>query len=112
DVHVPDGDRVVVGLTGATVVERGLAVLLDQPAPIAVLGVGRLGREAHEDLLDRGVLLGRRLLVPERTVEHRGGDRHGGRGGGAGLLLVADGLVADRTGLLGVPAPAGGVAEV
>ena len=32
DVHVPDGDRVVVRLAGATVVENGLAVVLDHPA--------------------------------------------------------------------------------
>src|SRR4051794_5062562 len=109
DVHVADGDRVVVELAGATVAQDGLAVGLDQP-----LAVHRFGVEVLEDRLDGRVLAGSLFLVPVRAVEHRGGDERAGLGVGAGLRLgAADRRIADLLAALGVgPAPTGCVAEV
>ena len=109
DVHVPDGDRVVVHLAGAAVVQRGLAVDADQAH-----AVDRFGVEVLEDPLDGRVLAGRLVLVPVGTVEHRRGDERGRLGVRPGLGLgAADRRVADLLVVLDVlPTPAGGVAEV
>ena len=64
DVRVADGDRVVVGLAGAPVVEGDLAVV-----PMRPLAVGRLGTEVLEDGLDGGVLA--RHARPRPTSRRR-----------------------------------------
>src|SRR6478609_484050 len=112
DVDDAHRDGVVVGLTGTAVEQRRLAVVLHQPAVVAVAGVGGLGLQVLEDRLDGRVLARLLLFVPVGPVEHRRGDERGGRRGRTGLGLGAtDGLLPDRV-ALDVPAVAGGVAEV
>ena len=109
DVHVANGDRVVVGEAGAAVVQRGLTVELDE-----AIAVNRLRVEVGEDRLNRRVLAGSLFFVPVRTIEHRSGDERAGLGDRTSLGLgAADGCVADGLVVLHVgPAPTSCVTEV
>ena len=109
DVHVANGDRVVVRVAGAPVVQRGLAIDADEAVAVDTLGV-----EVAENALDGGVLAGGLVFVPVGAIEHRGGDVHRRVGVGTGLgLSTADGCRTDSlVVLLVVPAPPCGVAEV
>src|ERR1019366_1317122 len=82
DVGVAHRDRAVVDLTGATVVERDLAVVVPGEQTLAVLSVDV---ERREGVLDRRLVLGPFGLVPVGTVEGR--RRH------------VDGRLSARTGL-------------
>ena len=101
DVDVADGHRAVVGLTGAAVVERRLAVGGDEAAVARAVGVHGL-----EEVLDRALRTRLLHLVPVRAVEHR--RRHPHRGLGDGARLLQGG----RRGARALPSVTRGVPEV
>ena len=109
-VGVANVDRVVVRLTGATVVENGLAVLVQHA--LAVLTVGVQGRE---QLLDVRLVATRVVLVPTSTIEHRRGNvqcRLGARTGLAVGVVVVTGGACSRVELAALPTVTRGVPEV